>query len=198
MHYCIAIVHACRALFRHFGQSINYHREATRPGGVARESVSMKLTIRHLALTVLLGFASTLQAADEGPHDKAIDARQSMFTLFSFNIGTLSAIAKEKVPYDADAAAEAAANLDKLVSLGKSGFWPAGSDSETSGNAETRALPAIWDDLPDVERKFDDLQSAVTALVPVAGAGLNALQGAIGDVGAACKACHDDYRVEKD
>ena len=149
------------------------------------------------ALAAPFGTALIAQAADEGPHDKAIEARQAMFRLYGWNAGTLFGMAKEKIDYDAERAAEAAANLDALVNLGHAGLWPEGSDDATEGNAENRALPAIWERYPDIEDKMSDLKEATAALNEVAGDGLDALQGAVNDVGGACKACHDDYRAEK-
>jgi cytochrome c556 len=145
----------------------------------------------------LLGVSLLATAADEGPHDKAIKARQGMFQMYGFNFGLLSAMAKEKMPYDADIASEAAANLDAAANFGQSQLWPAGSDNETDGNATTRALPAIWNTYPDIVEKADAMKTATADLVTVAGNGLDALQGAIGDVGASCKGCHDDYRAKK-
>lgn len=151
----------------------------------------------HLPITaVLIGLSSMALAAD-GPHDKAIKARQAMFQLYSFNTGILSDMAKGKVDYDADIALEAAQNLDAAANLGQSQFWPQGSDNETDGNARTRALPVIWETFPAIVEKADALKMATAALAPVAGNGLDALKGAMGDVGASCKGCHDDYRAEK-
>ena len=156
--------------------------------------------IRKLAFCALLtGFLATIPNAfaEDGPHDKAIKARQAMFQLYNFNLGILSAMAKEKIPYDAAIAAEAANNLSAAANLGQSQFWPQGSDNATEGNARTRALPAIWETFPAITEKADALKTATAALAPVAGNGLDALQGAMGDVGGSCKGCHDDYRAKK-
>ena len=158
----------------------------------------MRKTLRrNLPIAAALIGISTVAMAADGPHDKAIKARQAMFQLYSFNIGILSGMAKEKIDYNADIAQEAAENLQAAANLGQSQFWPQGSDNETDGNARTRALPAIWATFPAITEKADALKTATAALVPVAGNGLEALQGAIGDVGASCKGCHDDYRAEK-
>jgi len=146
---------------------------------------------------LLVALSAPLLAADEGPHDKAIKARQAMFQLYSFNIGILSSMAKGKRDYDADVAAEAAANLQAAANLGQSQFWPQGSDNETAGNARTRALPKIWTTFPEITEKSEALIKATAALAPVAGNGLDALKGAMGDVGASCKGCHDNYRAKK-
>jgi len=152
-----------------------------------------------IATTIAMLAISTIgTAADEGPHDKAIKARQAMFQVYSFNMGILSGMAKGKRDYDADIAVEAAENLLAAANLGQSQLWPEGSDNETPGNAETRALPVIWSTFPEITEKMDALKTASAALAPVAGDGLDALKGAMGDVGASCKGCHDDFRAEKE
>jgi len=152
---------------------------------------------RHLPIAAILVALSFPALSEDGPYDKAIKARQSMYQLYSFSIGILSGMAKGDIEYDADIAREAAENLSAAVSLGQSQFWPQGSDNQTEGNARTRALPEIWTTYPAIQEKAEDLNAAVAVLTPVAGNGLDALKGALGDVGAACKGCHDDYRAER-
>jgi len=146
---------------------------------------------------LLMGTAFVSYAADGGPHDKAIKARQAMFQTYGFNIGVLGAMAKGKMDYDATVASEAAANLDAAANFGQSLYWPAGSDNATEGNARTRALPLIWEDFPGVSEKAQALKDATAIMSAEAGNGLEALQAAMGDVGKSCKGCHDEYRAEK-
>ena len=148
-------------------------------------------------LTAIACLGVTLAVSAKGPYDNAIKARQAMFQTYSFNSGILGDMAKEKMPYDADIASEAAANLDAAANFGQSQFWPQGSDSETEGNAKNRALPKIWETYPDITEKADALKEATAAMMAVAGDGLEPLQGAMGDVGAACKGCHDNFRAER-
>jgi len=158
-----------------------------------------KIRLGHLsvaALVVSIGLGSVALAAD-GPHDKAIKARQAMFQIYGFNIGILGDMAKGETEYNAEIAMEAAQNLDAAANFGQSQMWPMGSDSETEGNMKNRALPAIWSTYPAISEKSEALTAATAALVPVAGNGLEALQGAMGDVGASCKGCHDDYRAKR-
>ncbi|MFK8083177.1 MAG: cytochrome c [Granulosicoccus sp.] len=150
-----------------------------------------------LACAVVCLCASAVAVAADGPFDKAIKARQAMFQIYGFNTGILGAMAKEDMPYDAEIAAEAAANLNAAANLGQSQMWPPGSDSETEGNATNRALPALWETYPAAVEKGDALKEATAAMAAVAGDGLGALQGAMGDVGASCKGCHDDFRAER-
>lgn len=158
------------------------------------------MNLKTIALTTATGVllaGSLLSHAADGPYDDAIKARQGMFQLYSFNFGILSAMAKEKVPYDAELAIEAANNLSAAANLGQSQFWPAGSDNAAEGNIATRAKPEIWETYPKITEKAEALNESVAALLPVAGNGLDALQGAVGDVGGSCKGCHDDFRARK-
>lgn len=147
---------------------------------------------------VILLVSSSLAMAADGPYDKAIKARQALMQLYSYHIGTLGDMAKGKMDYDADLATEAADNLLAVNRLGQSTLWPQGSDNSDPENAETRALPAIWETYPKIADKGKALNEALVAMAAEAGNGLDALKGSIGDVGESCKGCHDDFRAEKE
>lgn len=156
-----------------------------------------KLIVSAAAICVVACTSVSTAVAEDGPHDKAIKARQAMFQLYSFSSGILGAMAKGKMDYNAELAAEMAANLDAAANLGQSAFWPAGSDNSNPDNARTRALPAIWDDFAGVQERAGALQKATADLAANAGNGLDALKGSMGAVGQACKGCHDDYRAAR-
>ena len=154
---------------------------------------------RFLALVVpaVALLCSSMAIAEDGPHDDAIKARQSLMQLYGYHVGILSAMAKGKMDYDADLAAEAANNLLAVNSLGQSTLWPPGSDDSNPENAQNRALPAIWETYPKIAEKGKALNEALVAMAAEAGNGLDALKDTIGDVGGSCKGCHDDFRAEK-
>ena len=143
------------------------------------------------------GLITSFASFAEGPHDDQIKARQAMFQLYAYHSGLLGDMAKGDVEYDAEIALEAAKNLEAASKLGQSTFWPQGSDNSNSENARTRALPEIWESFPDILEKVDGLQKAATALAAVAGDGVDALKAGMGDVGQACKACHQEFRAKK-
>jgi len=157
----------------------------------------MSKTITVLTLISALGIAAVATAQDKGPHDAAIKGRQAMFQTFNFNLGILGDMAKGKTEYNADIAKQSAENLDAAANFGHIAMWPEGSDSESEGNAKNRSLPAIWSNMSDVDEKFKALQAATATMASQAGGGLDALKGAMGDVGGSCKACHDDYRAKR-
>ena len=123
----------------------------------------------------------------------AVNARKSVMPLYAFNLTTLGAMAQGKMEYDAAAASGAASNLAALSQMNQMAMWPGGSDNANDPN--TRALPAIWQNFPDVGAKAGALVEAATAMEAAAGEGLDALRGAMGPLGGACAACHESYRA---
>ena len=70
----------------------------------------------------------------------AINARQAQMTLYSHNLGTLGAMAKGDIEYDAAAAQAAADNLAALSTMSQTGFWLPGMSYESPFNCH---LPAM-------------------------------------------------------
>ena len=95
---------------------------------------------------------------------------------------------------DAAAAIAAAKTVDDVAGELLSMF-PEGSGPGGTGIDETRAKPEIWSDWAGFEAKakaFDDAAALLT--VAAAANDLAAIGEAAKQVGAACKACHQDYR----
>lgn len=137
------------------------------------------------AATIALG---TMAFAQDEDKDPAVTARQAHMQLYSHNLGILGGMAQEKIPYDADLAGIAAANLAAIAALDETTYWP-------EGTAEgTKALPAIWENMDDFSAKQDGMTTAAAAMADVASTDLASLQGAIRDLGGACTACHREYR----
>lgn len=141
--------------------------------------------------------AVTAGVAFAGGHggNPAVKARQAHMQLYSFNLGILGAMAKGEVDYDADVAQGAADNLAALSTLNQARYWAPGTDNEALGE-ETRALPAIWQEGSTAGQIGGQLAEAAASLAAVAGDGQEALGPALGPVGQACGACHEDYRAE--
>ena len=151
------------------------------------------MSLRTLGLASCLGlFALAPALAEPNP---AVDARQAQFTLFAHNLAVVGSMAQGRMEYDADAAQVAADNLYHLTRHDQGRMWPEGTDNATIDG--TRALPSIWEDLDDFTAKFVALQDAAEALQGVAGDGMDAMGPAVGQLGAACAACHDAYRAEQ-
>jgi cytochrome c556 len=148
----------------------------------------------HLANRVVMAaFASLLAgSAIAQEANPAIAARQAHMDLYAFNLGLVGGMARGNIDYDADAATAAAANIAALSRLDQSRYWPEGTS--TLDSSETRALPELWDNIPDVIVKAQALSAAADAFAGQAGGGLDALRAGLGPVGQACGACHESYR----
>lgn len=148
-----------------------------------------------LGAALAIAGASTLALAADHPFKKEIDARQGLMQIASFHVGVLAAMAKGERPYDAKLAAAAANNINLAAMVDQMALWPEGSDLSNAALAgKTAAKPEGWLNMSDVTKKHDAWASAAAGLAKVAGNGLDALKPAVGEVGKACKACHDDYR----
>ncbi len=157
--------------------------------------MSKKTTIT----AVILGLALTGAAMAESHMDKALkdakDAREAHMELYSFNLSLLGRMAKGEMPYDADAAGKAAANLATLTAMDQARYWIEGTDEMSID--ETRAKPEIWENMADFQAKGTALVDATQTMEGAAGQSLEALQGAMGPLGGACGACHKAYRAPK-
>ncbi len=149
------------------------------------------------AVSVIAAGVFATSAVADGHLEKAVKARKGFMQVVAFNLGPLGAMAKGEAEYNAEAAATYAANLEVLSKMNTGSMWPAGSDNAALGEDKTRALPAAWAEGSKVGEKHGAWTEASTQLAAVAGDGLDALKGAIGDVGKSCGGCHDDYRAEK-
>lgn len=152
-----------------------------------------------LAATCVVAIASATLgasaiAADAKPSaaERAIKYRQSALFLLGWNIGPIAAMVKGEMPYDAKALEMRATRLAQLAPMIAEGF-PAGSQA----GAPTKAKPEIWQDMADFRDKASKLEAATNGLVAASRTGdLKQIGPALGEVGAACKACHDKYRAE--
>ena len=123
-----------------------------------------------------------------------VQARQGQMKMMGLNLGVLVGMARGDADYDADRAQIAADNLVALSSIDQAFHWPQDTDNMTL--VGSRALPEIWENLPDFNEKYAALGAAAEGLAAVAGDGLDPMRAAFGPVGAACGACHDSYRAE--
>lgn len=146
-----------------------------------------------LATAALATLGMTSAAIGQDQKNPAVEARQSLMHLYAFNLGTLGAMAKGEMEYDAEAAQAAAGNLAKLASVNQMAMWPEGTDNASIEG--TAALPAIWEDGSDIGDKVQALEDATAALADTAGDGVEAIQAGMGAVGGACGACHKAYRA---
>jgi cytochrome c556 len=146
------------------------------------------LTLATAAMTMAIALPAAAQFAK--PED-AIKYRKSAFTVMATHFGRVGAMANGRIPFDAAAAvanAEIATTMSKLPFVA---FVP-GSDT-----GDTRAKPAIWTDMDKVKNLAAKMQDEMGKFNVAAKTGnIDTIKAAVGEVGKACKACHDDYRKE--
>ena len=109
------------------------------------------------------------------------------------HLGRVGAMAQGRVPFDAKAAADNAAIVVTMSKLPCAAFVEG-----TDKGAPTRAKPEIWKEQAKLKDLADKMQAEAEKLEAAAKTGnLDNIKAALGSLGAACKACHDDYRAEK-
>lgn len=135
-------------------------------------------------------------AQDMSPAERAHALRQAHMSLNSANLGPLVGMARGEVEYDAETAATRAGNIASYASVDLRPYFVEGSSSDDL--EDSRALPAIWDNLDDVASKQIALAEAAQAAADAAPEGQEAFVQAFRAVGEACSSCHEDYRQPDD
>ena len=143
-------------------------------------------------LAVVLGAGYALTAYSQVKPEQLVKQRQSAMTLIAKYFGPLGGMLKGAVPYNADVVARNAAYLDVLSQMPWDGF------AESTKGVKSAALPAAFTDGAKFKQAQDQLRTAVGALNTAAKGGNEAtVKAAIGDVGKACSACHDNFREKQ-
>src|SRR6266849_9219724 len=144
------------------------------------------------AAVVAVGAAWVVVAVAQVKPEILVKQRQAAMTLQGKYFGPLAGMAQGKLPYNADTVAFNSAMLDALSRMPWDGF------AESTKDVKSAALPAIWSEPAKFKDAQDNLQNAVQALVKVSRGGDEAAQkAAIGAVGKACGACHQNFREKQ-
>lgn len=154
----------------------------------------MKRMLITGTMAILAGAAFAQSGESEEP--PAVEARHGLMKNFAFSVGTLGAMAKGEMPYDAELAQAAADRLVVLSTVPQAGYWIEGTSSEDLESS--RALPAIWENMEDFLGNLDDVHEAATSMAEVAGDGQEAVAQNMRALGQACGGCHEDYRMSED
>ena len=124
---------------------------------------------------------------------KATETRQAVFKLLGSNMSPLGAMAKGKIPLDAETAKKHGLRINQL-SLMIGDYLKV----DTRGHdVETEALDDIWKKPDAFSQRINDLQLASAKLIKASETNDAAvIKKAIGGVGRTCGGCHDDFKVE--
>lgn len=141
------------------------------------------------AAVILAATAVAVQAQQVKLEDQ-VKYRRAAYTLMSLNFGSLAAMAQDKKPFNRD---EAIRNADFVAMLSTVPrlYFGEGTDKDT------KAKPEIWTNRADFDAKMDKMVGEAQKLPAAVRAGdMAAFKKQVGDVGSACKACHDEYRLK--
>ncbi|HET7865801.1 MAG TPA: cytochrome c [Burkholderiaceae bacterium] len=145
-----------------------------------------------LALAAVASLCTALPAAAQfaKPED-AIKYRKAAFTVMAAHFGRVAAMANGRIPFDAKVAADNAEIATMMSKLPYAGFID-GTDK-----GDTKAKPEIWTERDKFNAAATTMQEEMVKLNAAAKTGnLDAIKAAAGNVGKACKGCHDTYRKE--
>ena len=143
---------------------------------------------KALLLGAVALLATTGMARADGPN--MIELRQTSLDLMGGDYAAIRFVAGAKG--DMKSVESAAKAIKRFATLMPS-LFPKGS--ETGG--DTKALPAIWSDNAGFVKAAETLAEAADKLAVLAKAGdADGVDAQIKVVGAACGACHKDYRAK--
>ena len=141
------------------------------------------------AAVILAATAVAVQAQQVKLEDQ-VKYRRAAYTLMNLNFGSLAAMAQDKKPYNQE---EATRNADfvAMLSTVPRNYFGEGTDKDT------KAKPEIWSHRADFDAKMDKMVGEAQKLPAVVrGGDLAAIKKQVGDLGSACKACHEEYRLK--
>jgi cytochrome c556 len=146
--------------------------------------------MRKYAIAAVIMAATAFTAYAQVKLEDQVKYRRAAYTLMSLNFGSLAAMAQEKKPFNAE---EAARNADfvAMLSTVPRQYFGEGTDKDT------KAKPEIWTHRADFDTKMDKMVGEAQKVPAVArGGDMAAFKKQVGDLGSACKACHDEYRLK--
>jgi cytochrome c556 len=138
-------------------------------------------TATVLAISAGVAFAQFQSA------EKAVDYRESVFTVMGTHFGRIGAVVKGEQAYNKDEVAKNAAIVTMMSTLPWQAFGP--------GTEGGKAKPEVWSDNAKFKAAADKMQLAVVDLNKAAQSGdLESIKKSFGAAGATCKGCHDDFK----
>ncbi|MCC6982550.1 MAG: cytochrome c [Bauldia sp.] len=149
------------------------------------------MRIRVLVGTVVAAATALASIAYAQTVSDPIAVRKGIMQSNGASVGIINAMLQPGAAYDAAAATAAlttiAGNMVRFPML-----FPEGS--QTGGTPATRALPAIWANLADVQARAAKLSTDAATAANAAADGVESLRAAFAEVSPNCGGCHQLYR----
>jgi cytochrome c556 len=150
------------------------------------------LTTWTKSLAVISGALALSMPAMAGKAEDAVHYRQGILMGMGWNVGAMGAMVKGDVPFDAARFAFLAGRTAVLAPMVLEGFTPDTKD------AKSHALPALWDNYADFEKRMKENVESTAKLAEVAKSGDEAaMKAQFGEAVQVCKGCHDEYREKQ-
>jgi cytochrome c556 len=149
----------------------------------------MRTKLLAIAVAAAALGGASLEALAQAKPDVLVKQRQAAMTLQGKYLGSIGAMLKGAVPYNADVVARNATFLENLARMPWDGF-----DPSTSGE-KSKTKPETYKEMAKFMASADTLVAESVKLGTVARAKDEAgVKAAFGGVAKACGACHDAYR----
>lgn len=121
--------------------------------------------------------------------EDAVTYRKAAFNLMKANVGPLGAMAEGKMPFDKEAFAQRAANLESLSRMP----WEHFIDGSDMG--ETKAKAEVWSKAADYKAAAEKFQSESAKLAQISRTGdEKATKAQFGATAKTCKSCHESFK----
>lgn len=143
--------------------------------------------LKATAATALALAVGTMALAHTGVQNPAVMERMEAMKSIGESMEVIGTMAKGERPFDADAA-DAAARAIARHAAETPALFEARED-----DPESEALPAIWEDFDDFTEKALELEATAREVAGSVETQAD-LREAVATLGAACKACHSEYR----
>lgn len=147
-----------------------------------------------MAVAALIAAAAATPAAAQAPKpDEAVKMRQGVLTAMKWQLGHIAGVAKGEIPFSEETV-HRARNLSVLTRVAPQGFAvPSGSDAVPG----SKAKPEIWASTQQFTALWSEAATEAERLLLAAqNRDAAALKAQAAAVGAACKACHDRFRLD--
>jgi cytochrome c556 len=164
-----------------------------------KEQYMTSFTTRSLSgllAATLLSVAAAGAQAQVSAEDQ-IKFRKAGYSYMAWNMGRIKAqVIDGTVQYDQQQVASAANVIAAIANSGMGALFGPGTE-QSVGDQTTRVDPALFNNFPEVAELSRNFVSAADNLAAeAAGGDQTAIRTAFGQVGQACKACHDKYRLD--
>jgi cytochrome c556 len=139
----------------------------------------------YIGLALATGVVATSAFATDDP----ILTRKKLMQANGGAAGAMQAMIKGETPFS-KAVATSALRTFNAVAYSVGDYFPEGSDQ-----GDTKAAPAIWEDMGGFEAALTNFQQATDEARAMEPESVEDLQAAMGMIGKTCGGCHEDYRI---